>query len=149
MSMLAFTTVLVLGGWAWGEAPDAALLATASGTAVPAAIAVGQMANAFACRSSSVLAWRLPFRSNPLRAGGGRRRGAAAPRLRRGAVGGGPARRLVALGDRLAMAGSTAVVLLLADGGHKWFRGRGRRRRASPGSHVRVGARPVVWSGGR
>ena len=148
MSMLAFTTVLVLGGWAWGEAPGAALLATASGTAF-AAIAVGQMANAFACRSSSVPAWRLPFRSNPLVLA---------------AVGAEVLLLLVFVGapwvaDLLggswpsgtgwAMAGTTAVVLLLADGGHKWFRGRGRRRRASPGSHVRVGARPVVRSGGR
>ena len=148
MSMLAFTTVLVLGGWAWGEAPGAALLATASGTAF-AAIAVGQMANAFACRSSSVPAWRLPFRSNPLVLA---------------AVGAEMLLLLVFVGapwvaDLLggswpsgtgwAMAGSTAVVLLLADGGHKWFRGRGRRRRPSPGSHVRVGARPVVRSGGR
>jgi magnesium-transporting ATPase (P-type) len=57
--------VLVLGGWSWGQTPGPALLATASGSAF-AVIAVCQMANAFACRSSTVPVWRVPLRSNPL-----------------------------------------------------------------------------------
>ena len=65
LSMAAFTLVLVLGGWAWGETPSTTLLATASGTAF-AAIALGQMANAFACRSTVVPVWRTDPRTNPL-----------------------------------------------------------------------------------
>ena len=64
-SMAAFLAVLVAGGWGWGDEPSAALLATASGTAF-AAIALGQMANAFACRSTTIPVWRLDPRSNPL-----------------------------------------------------------------------------------
>ena len=58
VSLAGFAAVLLAGGWAWGEpvAPD--LLAGASGTAF-ATITVAQMANAFACRSQSVPAWRL------------------------------------------------------------------------------------------
>ena len=63
--MSAFTWVLVAGGWSWGEAPSAPLLATASGTAF-AAIALGQMANAFACRSTITPVWRLRATTNPL-----------------------------------------------------------------------------------
>lgn len=64
-AMAAFTWVLVTGGWSWGEAPAAQLLATASGTAF-AAIALGQMANAFACRSTRTPVWRMDPRTNPL-----------------------------------------------------------------------------------
>jgi magnesium-transporting ATPase (P-type) len=65
LSMSAFTLVLALGGWSWGETPSSTLLATASGTAF-AAIALGQMANAFACRSTAVPVWRTDPRTNPL-----------------------------------------------------------------------------------
>jgi len=61
----AFTTVLVAGGWRWGEDPSGGLLATASGTAF-AAIALGQMANAFACRSTTRPVWRMRPTGNPL-----------------------------------------------------------------------------------
>jgi calcium-translocating P-type ATPase len=64
-SMAAFVSVLLAGGWTWGAEPSAALMATASGTAF-AAIALGQMANAFACRSTTVPVWRLDPRGNPL-----------------------------------------------------------------------------------
>jgi magnesium-transporting ATPase (P-type) len=63
MSLSAFALVLVHGGWRWGTTPDAGLLAVASGTAF-AAIAFGQMANAFACRSTSRPVWRIPLREN-------------------------------------------------------------------------------------
>ena len=52
VSLTAFVLVLSVGGWRWGETPGAALLATASGTAF-AAIVLGQLANAFACRSET------------------------------------------------------------------------------------------------
>ena len=61
----AFLVVLVSGGWRWGESPAPAALATASGTAF-AAIALGQMATAFACRSTVRPVWRMDPRGNPL-----------------------------------------------------------------------------------
>jgi magnesium-transporting ATPase (P-type) len=64
-AMTAFVVVLLAGGWGWGQTPSDALLATASGSAF-AAIALGQMANAFACRSTSQQVWRLDLRGNPL-----------------------------------------------------------------------------------
>jgi magnesium-transporting ATPase (P-type) len=65
LSMAAFTAVLVAGGWTFGTEPSARLLGTASGTAF-AAIAIGQMANAFACRSTTRPVWRLRWWDNPL-----------------------------------------------------------------------------------
>ncbi len=62
-SLATFTAVLVAGGWGWGREPDAALLATASGSAF-AAIAVGQLANAVACRSAGTPAWRMGLAGN-------------------------------------------------------------------------------------
>lgn len=64
-SLGAFTVVLLAGGWRWGQQPSAALLAMASGTAF-AAIVLGQLANAFACRSESRPAFLLDPRRNPL-----------------------------------------------------------------------------------
>lgn len=64
-SMASFTAVLLQGGWRWGEQPPTTLLAIASGSAF-AAIAVGQMANAFACRSTTFPVWRLHPAGNPL-----------------------------------------------------------------------------------
>jgi magnesium-transporting ATPase (P-type) len=58
MSMATFTAVLLTGGWRWGSDPDGPLLALASGAAF-AAIAIGQMANAFACRSTTTPVWRM------------------------------------------------------------------------------------------
>ncbi|HSP51997.1 MAG TPA: cation-transporting P-type ATPase [Cryobacterium sp.] len=64
VSLAGFAAVLFAGGWAWGEPVAPGLLAGASGTAF-ATITVAQMANAFACRSQSVPAWRLPPTGNP------------------------------------------------------------------------------------
>jgi magnesium-transporting ATPase (P-type) len=64
LAMTAFSMVLSSGGWSWGQDPSAELLAVASGTAF-AAIALGQMANAFACRSSVVPVWRMRLLGNP------------------------------------------------------------------------------------
>jgi calcium-translocating P-type ATPase len=65
ISMSAFTIVLLAGGWRWGTEPDPQLLATASGTAFTA-IVLGQLANAFACRSETRPGYRLDPRTNPL-----------------------------------------------------------------------------------
>ncbi|SDH59714.1 ATPase, P-type (transporting), HAD superfamily, subfamily IC [Lentzea fradiae] len=65
MSMLAFLVVLFAGGWRFGETPDMALLATASGTAF-AAIVLGQLANAYACRSATRSVRRVGLRGNKL-----------------------------------------------------------------------------------
>jgi magnesium-transporting ATPase (P-type) len=65
MSMLAFLVVLFAGGWRVGDTPDTALLATASGTAF-AAIVLGQLANAYACRSASRPVTRTGLRGNRL-----------------------------------------------------------------------------------
>jgi magnesium-transporting ATPase (P-type) len=50
IEMAAFMIVLMSGGWAWGLDPSTHLLAVASGSAF-AAVVLGQLANAFACRS--------------------------------------------------------------------------------------------------
>ncbi|MFC3890817.1 cation-translocating P-type ATPase [Lentzea rhizosphaerae] len=65
MSMLAFLVVLLAGGWRLGATPDAALLATASGTAFTA-IVLGQLANAYACRSATRSVPRVGLRGNRL-----------------------------------------------------------------------------------
>lgn len=65
VSMVSFAVVLHAGGWTWGTKPSAALLALASGSAF-AAISVGQMANAFACRSNTHPMWRLRLTTNRL-----------------------------------------------------------------------------------
>ena len=62
---LAFLAVLSVGGWSFGTNPGAGLLAAASGTAF-AAIVLGQLANAFACRSESRWIGRIGVRGNPL-----------------------------------------------------------------------------------
>jgi magnesium-transporting ATPase (P-type) len=62
-ALTTFVVVLLLGGWSWGENPPADLLAHASGSTF-AAIALAQMANAFACRSDSTVVWRLRPSSN-------------------------------------------------------------------------------------
>jgi len=64
-SMVAFTGVLLAGGWHWGQTPSPSLQAAASGTAF-AAIVLGQLANAIACRSETRLPWRLDRDRNPL-----------------------------------------------------------------------------------
>lgn len=65
VALAAFLLVLVEGGWEWGADVSAPLLRTASGTAF-AAIALGQMANAFACRSTVRPVWRLNLLGNRL-----------------------------------------------------------------------------------
>jgi magnesium-transporting ATPase (P-type) len=63
-SMIGFLVVLTRGGWSFGETADPDVLALASGTAF-AAIVLGQLANAFACRSESRWVGAVGFRGNP------------------------------------------------------------------------------------
>jgi calcium-translocating P-type ATPase len=65
VEMAAFSTALLLAGWRPGEEPAGDVLLAASGAAF-AAVVFGQMANAFACRSSSRPVWEVGWRTNPL-----------------------------------------------------------------------------------
>ncbi len=66
VEMAAFGTGLWVAGWRpGGPLPGAAGVAAASGAAF-SAVVVGQMANAFACRSSSITPGRLGWGSNRL-----------------------------------------------------------------------------------
>jgi magnesium-transporting ATPase (P-type) len=64
-AMAAFLTVLIGAGWSYGAPVAGNTLAMASGAAFTAVV-LGQMGNAFACRSSTRPVWRMPWRSNPL-----------------------------------------------------------------------------------
>jgi magnesium-transporting ATPase (P-type) len=64
-ALATFVAVLYSRGWAWGATPASSTLALASGAAF-AAIALGQMANAFACRSESQPVWRQKLLTNRL-----------------------------------------------------------------------------------
>jgi magnesium-transporting ATPase (P-type) len=64
-ALTTFIAVLSSRGWTWGATPAASTLAIASGSAF-AAIALGQMANAFACRSESQPVWRQRLGTNRL-----------------------------------------------------------------------------------
>ncbi len=126
MAIAGFVLVLTLGGWSWGETPGAGLLAAASG-ATFAVIAVSQMANAFACRSATVPAWRVPPRTNRLVLAA-----VAAELVLLLAFVGVPwlSRLLGGSWPPVAgwtMAGASAVLLLLVDAAHK-HRRRHRRR---------------------
>lgn len=66
IEMAAFVTVLTAAGWSAGSpAPAAGLLLQASGAAFTAVV-LGQMANAYACRSSTRPPWRLGWLTNRL-----------------------------------------------------------------------------------
>jgi magnesium-transporting ATPase (P-type) len=122
-----FVAVLQFSGWRWGSDPSPATLAVASG-ATFAAIALGQMANAFACRSETVPVWRLAIRRNLFVVGAV----AAELLLLAAFLGLPPLARLLggsappALGWALAL-GSAALVIAV-DGVHKLASARRRRR---------------------
>jgi hypothetical protein len=63
--LATFVAVLYSRGWTWAAAPSPSTLAIASGSAF-AAIALGQMANAFACRSETLPVWGQKLLSNRL-----------------------------------------------------------------------------------
>ena len=140
MSLGAFTVVLRRRRLDLGRArPAPALLAVASGTAF-AAIAVGQMANAFACRSSTAPVWRLAPLDNPLLVCGRRGRAGAAGRLPRRAPAGRAARRRVADGDRVGLRR-----LRRRPAGRR----RGTQAPASPFGPDHLTPHPARWAGRR
>jgi magnesium-transporting ATPase (P-type) len=61
----AFVAVLTAGGWHWGEDAPAGLIAAASGTAFTVVV-LGQLANAFACRSERRQVGRWSLSGNRL-----------------------------------------------------------------------------------
>lgn len=65
IEMAAFSVVLFGGGWTRGETPEPGLLMAASGAAFTAVV-LGQLANAFACRSATMPPWRLGWGTNRL-----------------------------------------------------------------------------------
>ena len=74
MSMAAFVVAFVAAGWRPGDAvPDGTPLAAASGAAF-IAVVLGQVANAFACRSSTRWPGAAGLDDEPAAAPGGRRR---------------------------------------------------------------------------
>ena len=131
VEMVAFIGVLAAGGWSFGQVPGAELLAVASGAAF-AAVVLGQLANAFACRSAVRPVGLHSFRGN---------------RLLLGAVGAEVVFLLVIVGwpavaNLLGGAFPTSLgwalalvaipVVLLADTLHKWMRQRRRGRGGRP-----------------
>jgi magnesium-transporting ATPase (P-type) len=141
-ALATFLVVLVAGGWTWGAAPGAELLAQASGSAF-AAIALAQMANAFACRSEAVPAWRLSPTGNPAVLAA-----VAAEALLLLAFLGLPVLSGVLGGAWPSWLGwigavATAAVLLIADTVHKLVR---RLRMARPARPVAGPPQSVTWS---
>jgi len=130
--MAAFTMVLLVGGWAWGQHPSDSLLATASGAAF-AAVVLGQMANAFACRSATRWVGQQPLTANRLLLIAV----AVELALLLVFVGFPPLQRLLggtwpgALGWTMALA--TAPLVIAFDTFHKWTRARRHGRHADPG----------------
>ncbi|MFB0838408.1 cation-translocating P-type ATPase [Arthrobacter sp. E44] len=65
MEMAVFSAVLAGGGWSRGQVPGAGLLMAASGAAFTTVV-LGQVANAFACRSATLPPWKLGWATNRL-----------------------------------------------------------------------------------
>ncbi|WP_455834282.1 cation-translocating P-type ATPase [Pseudarthrobacter siccitolerans] len=65
VEMAAFSMVLFAGGWMRGTPADTALVMAASGAAFTAVV-LGQLANAFACRSATVPPWKQGWLTNRL-----------------------------------------------------------------------------------
>ena len=66
ISLAAFVVSLLAAGWRFGQPfPTGPVMWSASGAAFTA-IVFGQVANAFACRSSVRFAWQIPLRDNRL-----------------------------------------------------------------------------------
>ncbi|HKU01660.1 MAG TPA: cation-transporting P-type ATPase [Arthrobacter sp.] len=65
VEMAVFSAVLAGGGWTRGQDPQVPLLMAASGAAFTAVV-LGQLANAFACRSATVPPWKLGWGTNRL-----------------------------------------------------------------------------------
>jgi len=146
VSMVAFLVVLLAGGWRFGADADPALLGTASGTAF-AAVVLGQMANAFACRSEARWVGALAVSGNQLLLG------AVAVEVATLLVFVGWAPMVHLLGGRWpgllgwALAVLTIPSVVLADAVHKAARARAVRRRLGP--PAAPAARPTERSGSR
>ena len=126
-ALSTFVAVLYSRGWTWATIPAPSTLALASGSAF-AAIALGQMANAFACRSETQPVWRQKLGTNRLLVGA-----VAAELLLLGIfLGFPPLARLLGgswpttLGWALACCAVPIVVLV--DASYKALRGRSRER---------------------
>ena len=65
MEMTAFSVVLFGGGWARGDPQSSDLVMAASGAAFTAVV-LGQLANAFACRSATLPPWKQGWFTNRL-----------------------------------------------------------------------------------
>ncbi|BCW45410.1 cation-transporting P-type ATPase [Arthrobacter sp. StoSoilB5] len=65
IAMTAFSTVLFGSGWARGQSLDPGVLMSASGAAF-AAVVLGQLATAFACRSATAPPWKQGWFTNRL-----------------------------------------------------------------------------------
>jgi magnesium-transporting ATPase (P-type) len=66
VTLMAFVATFLASGWRWGQDfPTGATLLAASGAAFMAVV-LGQMANAFACRSSTRVPWVLGWSTNRL-----------------------------------------------------------------------------------
>ncbi|MEO5314458.1 cation-transporting P-type ATPase [Pseudarthrobacter sp. CC12] len=65
VEMAVFSAVLAGGGWTRGRDPQVPLQMAASGAAFTAVV-LGQLANAFACRSATVPPWKLGWGTNRL-----------------------------------------------------------------------------------
>ncbi len=66
MELIAFLAVFVAAGWRPGDSfPTGAIMLAASGAAFTAVV-LGQVANAFNCRSTVRPAWRVSWRTNTL-----------------------------------------------------------------------------------
>ena len=65
VEMAEFSMVLFAGGWMRGAPADSALVMAASGAAFTAVV-LGQLANAFACRSATVPPWKQGLLTNRL-----------------------------------------------------------------------------------
>jgi len=145
VELAAFTTALLLAGWRPGLAePTSATLAAASGAAFTAVV-LGQLANAFACRSARRPPWRLGWATNRLLLVAVTTELAAlagflfVPPLAR-ALGQAPPDPWPA-----AIALLAAPAVIAADAVHKWMRSRARQaHRPSPHPQPPAARSPVA-----
>ena len=126
MEMTAFTVALMAAGWRPGDSfPTGHALLAASGAAFTAVV-LGQVGNAFACRSATLPPWRLGWGSNRLLV--------AAVAVEVGMLGGfllvGPVARVLEHRpppvEGFAVAVLAAPVVLGVDALQKWTRRRAR-----------------------
>ncbi len=143
--MAAFFAVFLAAGWRPGEAFPGDAMAAASGAAF-ATVVLAQTANAFACRSTTRPAWRVPLSTNRLLLG------AAAIELAVAAVFLLAPAVAAVLGHESpsgvgwAVAFASMPLLLAADAAHKWLR---RRRDPASGPGLQSAAQASSPGGSR